>query len=101
MPNRRPHWSQCVIAAHLAIVVVTGYALALTRSDLPRLVLSLISGTSLFVLSTLVHEASHYNLARQTWLNDVLGTLAGTLLATPVSAYRAHPHEASPDDKPR
>ncbi len=36
-----------------------------------------------------MHEASHYNLARPAWLNDLLGTLAGTLLATPVSAYRA------------
>ena len=41
------------------------------------------------MLSTLVHEASHYNLVRRGWLNELLGTLAGTLLATPVSAYRA------------
>ena len=63
--------------------------LALTYSDLSRLVLTLVSGTSLFVLSSLVHEASHYNLARSPWLNDLFGNLAGYMLATPVSAYRA------------
>ncbi len=89
MGTHRPLWSQGVIAAHMAVVALTGYALAINRSDLSRVVLSLIAGTSLFALSTLVHEASHYNLARWPWLNDVLGTLAGTLLVTPVSAYRA------------
>jgi fatty acid desaturase len=102
--SHRPFWSRCVIASHLAIFISTGCALALTRSDLFRVVLSLISGTSLFVLSTLVHEASHYNLARPAWLNDLLGTLAGTLVATPVSAYRAlhmkHHQATNRDDDP-
>ena len=89
MTNRRPLWPQCVIASHLAIVLVTGYALAVTHSDLRRVVLSLIAGTSLFVLSNLLHAASHYQLARPVWLNDLLGNLAGMVLATPVSAYRA------------
>jgi fatty acid desaturase len=78
-----------VLASHLAIFLVAGYALAVTRFELPRVVLSLISGTSLFVLTSLVHEASHYHLAKRKWLNDLLGNLAGTLFATPVSAYRA------------
>jgi fatty acid desaturase len=89
MPKPRPPWSQWVIASHLIVVLVAGCALALTRSDLFRLLLTLICGTSLFVLSTLVHEASHYNLARRRWLNELLGALAGSLLATPISAYRA------------
>ena len=71
------------------MVVLLGYLLAKTRSDLCRVLLSFISATSLFVLTGLVHEASHYLLARRAWLNDLLGNLAGTLLATPVSAYRA------------
>ncbi len=87
--NRRPIWPQCVIASHVAIFVLAGYALALTRSDSLRLVLTVISGTSLFILSSLVHEASHYNLARSPWLNDLVGNLAGYLFATPVTAYRA------------
>jgi fatty acid desaturase len=78
-----------LIVTHLAIFVVTGYYLALTYSDFPRIVLSLISGTSLFVLTSLVHEATHYNLARPVWLNELLGNLAGAFLATPLSAYRA------------
>ena len=104
MTSRRPFWSRCVIASHLVIFIAMGCALAQTRSDLSRVVLSLISGTSLFVLSTLVHEASHYNLARPAWLNDLLGTLAGTLVATPVSAYRAlhmkHHQATNRDDDP-
>jgi fatty acid desaturase len=88
MPKPRPIWSRWVIASHLIIVLATGCALALTRSDLPRLFLTLTCGMSLFVLSTLAHEASHYNLARRGWPNELLGTLAGALLATPLSAYR-------------
>ncbi len=88
----------------MAIFLLTGYALAFTYSDSLRLVLTLISGTSLFVLSSLVHEASHYNLARSAWLNDVLGNLAGYLLATPVTAYRAlhmkHHQTTNRDDDP-
>jgi len=102
--NGRPHWSQWVIAAHLGVFVLAGCALAQTRSDTARVGLSLISGISLFVLTSLVHEASHYNLARSVWLNDVLGNLAGNLLATPVSAYRAlhmkHHQTTNRDDDP-
>jgi fatty acid desaturase len=102
--NRRPLWSRCVIASHLVVFVSSGCALALTRSDLSRVVLSLISGTSLFVLTSLVHEASHYNLARPAWLNDLLGNLAGNLLVTPISAYRAlhlkHHQTTNRDDDP-
>jgi len=71
------------------VVLALGYILAQNRSDLSRVVLSIVSGTSLFVLTGLVHEASHHLLARRAWLNDLLGNLAGTFLATPVSAYRA------------
>jgi fatty acid desaturase len=63
-----------------------------------------MTGTSLFVLTGLVHEASHHLLARRVWLNDLLGNLAGTLLATPVSAYRAlhlkHHQATNRDDDP-
>ena len=69
-----------------------------------RIVLSLISGTSLFVLTGLVHEASHHLLAQRIWLNDLMGNLAGTFLATPVSAYRAlhlkHHQTTNRDDDP-
>jgi peptidoglycan/LPS O-acetylase OafA/YrhL len=57
----------------------------------PKLVYALwagISGTSLFVLTGLVHEASHRLLARSPWLNELAGNLAGWLVLTPLSAYR-------------
>jgi fatty acid desaturase len=104
MAMSRPIWSRCVIGAHLFLVAAGGFALAWTYSDWPRIVLSLITGTSLFVLTGLVHEASHHLLARRAWLNDLLGNLAGTLLATPVSAYRAlhlkHHQATNRDDDP-
>ena len=59
----------------------------LTATEL--VALSLVSGASLFVLTSLVHEATHHQLSRWAWLNDLLGNLAGSLLATPLSAYRA------------
>jgi fatty acid desaturase len=104
MAIRRPFWSWCVIGAHLLVVLVSGYLLARTYTDSMRIVLSFISGTSLFVLTGLVHEASHHLLARRTWLNDLMGNLAGTFLATPVSAYRAlhlkHHQTTNRDDDP-
>ncbi len=48
-----------------------------------------LSGLSLFVLTGLVHEAAHGLLARRAWINELLGNLAGWILATPLSAYRA------------
>jgi fatty acid desaturase len=104
MVIRRPFWSRCVIGAHVLVVLVSGYLLARTYTDSMRIVLSLISGTSLFVLTGLVHEASHHLLSRRTWLNDLMGNLAGTFLATPVSAYRAlhlkHHQTTNRDDDP-
>jgi fatty acid desaturase len=86
------------------VFVVTGYALALTRSDTLRVVFSLVSGTSLFVLTSLIHEATHWQLARRAWVNELLGNLAGALLATPLSAYRAvhmrHHQTTNHDDDP-
>ncbi len=104
MAKPRPFWSRCVIGAHLLVIVAASVMLARTYSDWNRIVLSFISGTSLFVLTGLVHEASHHLLSRRTWLNDLLGNMAGTLLATPVSAYRAlhlkHHQATNHDDDP-
>src|SRR4029077_921107 len=47
------------------------------------------SGVSLFVLTGLVHEASHRLLCRTSWLNELLGNLAGWMVLTPLTAYRA------------
>ena len=57
MTMPRPIWSRCVIGAHLLVVIAASFALALTHSDWARVVLSFISGTSIFVLTGLVHEA--------------------------------------------
>ena len=74
MTNYRPHWSHYVVAAHLAVFVVTGYALALTRSDLLRVILTIVSGTSLFVLTGLTHEATHHLLRDQPGSTTCSGT---------------------------
>ena len=104
MVNHRPVWSRCVIGAHMFLVLACGFGLAVTYSDGLRFILTMISGTSLFVLTGLVHEASHHLLSRRPWLNDLMGNLAGTFLATPVSAYRAlhlkHHQTTNRDDDP-
>jgi fatty acid desaturase len=104
MVIHRPVASRCLIGIHIALFLAAGYALASTYSDMLRLVLTVVSGTSLFVLTGLVHEASHYSLARRKWINDVMGNLSGAFLATPVSAYRAlhmkHHQRTNCDDDP-
>jgi fatty acid desaturase len=104
MVLHRPMWSRCVIGSHVVLVLSAGTALAWTYSDALRIVLTLVAGTSLFVLTGLVHEASHHLLSRRVWLNDLMGNLAGTFLATPVSAYRAlhlkHHQTTNRDDDP-
>ena len=70
----------------------------------PAHCLDVIAGTSLFVLTGLVHEASHHLLSRRVWLNDLMGNLAGTFLAMRVSAYRRlhlkHHQTTNRDDDP-
>ena len=89
MAERRSMWSQWGIALHLAVVAVTGYLLVVSHSWTARAGLAIVSGTSLFVLTGLIHEASHHLLAGRTWCNEVLGNLSGALLLTPLTAYRA------------
>jgi fatty acid desaturase len=88
------------------MVLVAGYLLTESDSRALWVVLVVVSGGSLFVLTGLVHEGSHHLLAGRTWLNEVLGNLAGALLVTPLSAYRAfhlrhHQTTNHPDDPNR
>jgi fatty acid desaturase len=82
-------WSQWGIVLHLAVVAVAGYLLVVSHSWIARAGLAILSGTSLFVLTGLIHEASHHLLVGRTWYNEVLGNLSGALLLTPLTAYRA------------
>ena len=89
MPGRRPAWPRMAIGAHLAVVAVAGLFLVHSHSRIIWAVAATASGASLFVLTGLVHEASHRLLSRRRWLNDLLGNLAGWPLLAPLSAYRA------------
>jgi len=97
-------WSRWAIPSHLAVVAVAGCLLTVSHSSALRVGLAIVSGTSLFVLTGLIHEASHYLLAGRSWRNEVLGNLAGVLLATPLTAYRAfhvkHHQTTNRDDDP-
>jgi fatty acid desaturase len=77
------------IGAHFLVVLVSGFILVSSHSKVVWVVGAMVSGVSLFVLTGLVHEASHRHLARRRWLNEVLGNLAGWPLLTPLAAYRA------------
>jgi peptidoglycan/LPS O-acetylase OafA/YrhL len=89
MPNRWIVWPRLGIGIHLAIVIVASWLLAHSHSYPLVAALAVLSGVSLFVLTGLVHEASHWLLARPVWLNELAGNLAGWALFTPLSAYRA------------
>jgi len=73
----------------LAIVAAASWQLAHSHWYPLVAALAALSGVSLFVLTGLVHEASHFLLARPVWLNELAGNLAGWALFTPLSAYRA------------
>ena len=77
------------IGAHLGVVAAAGFVLVSSHAKPVWAVGAVASGTSLFVLTGLIHEASHRLLSRRRWANDLLGNLAGWPLLTPLSAYRA------------
>ncbi len=89
MPNRRISWPRLGIAIHLAVVALASWKLAHSHAYPLVAALATVSGVSLFVLTGLVHEASHFLLAQPVWLNELAGNLAGWALFTPLSAYRA------------
>lgn len=78
-----------LVVAHLAVVASAGFALVSSHSKPVWVVAAVASGTSLFALTGLIHEASHRHLVRSRVANDALGRLAGWPLLTPLSAYRA------------
>src|SRR5262249_60970999 len=79
------------IGVHLVAGAVAGWQLSGHHAR-PLLALwATLSSVSLFVLTGLVHEASHGLLARPAWLNELAGNLAGWLVLTPLTAYRAVP----------
>jgi glucan biosynthesis protein C len=104
MPNRRISWPRLGIGVHLAVVGLASWKLAHSQSYPIVAALAAVSGVSLFVLTGLVHEASHFLLARPVWLNELAGNLAGWALLTPLSAYRAfhlkHHQTTNRDDDP-
>jgi fatty acid desaturase/peptidoglycan/LPS O-acetylase OafA/YrhL len=78
------------IGTHLLVVAVASWQLAVRHATpLHYGSWAAASGLSLFVLTGLVHEASHRLLCRTSWLNEMLGNLAGWMVLTPLSAYRA------------
>ena len=89
MPEQRSLWPALAIGAHLGVVLVVGFILVSTHAKLVWVVGAIVSGSSVFVLTGLIHEASHHLLARRRWLNEVLGNLAGWPMLTPLTAYRA------------
>ena len=89
MVARHSRWPQLAIGVHLLVVTVASWQLAGVHAKPVYALWATISGVSLFVLTGLVHEASHRLLARSTWLNELAGNLAGWLVLTPLTSYRA------------
>ena len=104
MPERPLAWPRMAIGAHLFVVLASGFVLVNSHSKAVWVAGGIASGVSLFVLTGLIHEASHRLLARGRWANEILGNLAGWPLLTPLSAYRAfhlkHHQATNRDDDP-
>ncbi|HZD26293.1 MAG TPA: fatty acid desaturase [Alphaproteobacteria bacterium] len=75
------------LAAHLALLALTGALIAATAGwwRLPALVLHGIVLTALFAP---LHESVHRTAFRSRWLNDVVATVIGLLLVLPAGYYR-------------
>jgi fatty acid desaturase/peptidoglycan/LPS O-acetylase OafA/YrhL len=82
-------WQRLVIGLHLAVVAGAGWLLAGGHARPLAPLWAVASGVSLYVLTGLVHEASHRLLARSRLVNELAGNLAGWLILTPLTAYRA------------
>jgi fatty acid desaturase/peptidoglycan/LPS O-acetylase OafA/YrhL len=82
-------WPRIAIGVHLLVVAVASWQLAGAHAAMLHAGWALASGVSLFVLTGLIHEASHSLLARSIWLNELAGNLAGWLVLAPLTAYRA------------
>jgi peptidoglycan/LPS O-acetylase OafA/YrhL len=89
MDARHPRWNQLAVGTHLLVVGLASWQLATSHAKPVYAAWAILSGVSLFVLTGLVHEASHRLLARWWLLNELAGNLAGWLVLTPLSAYRA------------
>ena len=90
--------------AHLIVLALASWQLAIARPLPVHVLWATMSGISLFVLTGLVHEASHRLLSRSAWLNEGAGNLAGWLVLTPLTAYRAfhlkHHQRTNREDDP-
>jgi fatty acid desaturase len=104
MVAQRSRWPKLAIGVHLLVVAVASWQLGGAHSRVICAGWAVVSGVSLFVLTGLVHEASHCLLSRRIWLNELFGNLAGWLVLTPLSAYRAfhlkHHQSTNREDDP-
>jgi fatty acid desaturase len=104
MVARHVRWSQLAIGVHLLVVAVASWQLGSPHSKPVYAIWAVISGVSLFVLTGLVHEASHRLLSRSSWVNELAGNVAGWLVLAPLSAYRAfhlkHHQATNEEDDP-
>jgi peptidoglycan/LPS O-acetylase OafA/YrhL len=88
----------------MIVLALASWQLAMARPLPVHAAWAAASGVSLFVLTGLVHEASHRLLSRSAWLNEVAGNLAGWMVLTPLTAYRAfhlrHHQRTNREDDP-
>lgn len=78
------------LAGHLALLAATGclVAAALSAHWLMVLVAMVLHGVVLVFLFAPLHETIHRTAFRSTWLNDLVATVAGFLIALPPRGFR-------------
>jgi glucan biosynthesis protein C len=89
MRERASFWARIAVWVHLVVVGLASWQLACAHTRPVIALWAALSAVSLFVLTGLVHEASHRLLCRSAWVNELAGNLAGWVVLTPLTAYRA------------
>lgn len=71
-----------------AIALFAGSTWAAVTDTLPAVVTILLSATAIFVLFTVLHDASHYSISTQRWVNVAFGRVA-MFFVSPLISFKS------------
>lgn len=93
------------LAAHLAMLILAGIGLHLTRDSLWVIVTLPLYATILIFLFAPLHESIHFTVFKTRWLNNLVAAPIGFLLLLPFQYFRVfhyahHRHTQNPELDP-
>jgi phenylacetate-CoA oxygenase/reductase PaaK subunit len=68
-----------------ALALFAGASAALVAGVLPWAITILLNAVAIFVMFTVVHDASHYSISSRRWVNGVFGRAAMAFVALPLA----------------